>query len=114
MTPTGDCFEANGTYLLRQPNDAPDLRLVHGEVEGNAPPILGVRYGHCWIEDVRTGLALDFSNGTVAITTIASYREQSKAGSIGNIHSYTKREAAILAVETEHFGPWDLVTSSGL
>ena len=104
--------------------------LIHGEVQGQGP-LSGVRYGHAWVED--GSIVVDRSNGRdirmpkaiyYAIGAIAS-PDMSKWGvpgslndpdlfSGGNLHKYTWEEARTKILDSGNWGPWDLVTESGL
>ena len=127
----GDCYEAAGKYMMDQcMNNDCNLILVHGEVGGQGA-LSGTRYGHAWVE--QGGTIIDKSNGRnlqmpkaiyYAIGAIAS-PDMSKWGtpgslddpdlfSGGNLHKYTWEEAREKIIESGHWGPWDLVTSSGL
>lgn len=108
--PAGDCYEANGKlFMNRAVIRGEDLLLVHGEVTGQGP-IEGVKYGHCWIED--GGMVIDVSNGRdVRMPKVAYYA----LGRVGrNVHKYTAKDFQEKVLEHEHWGPWDLVTGSGL
>jgi len=107
----GDCYDANGSYFVEKalfPGNDKGLRLVHGEVTGQGS-LEGVKYGHCWIEDGNT--VIDVSNGRNIRMPKSEYY---KLGRIeDNIHVYTPEEARRKINQYEHWGPWDLVTSTG-
>ena len=50
VTAKGNCYEANGKYFMDNSWTDHTLTLVHGIVTGQGK-LLGVRYGHCWVED---------------------------------------------------------------
>tara|TARA_Y100000034_G_scaffold119774_1_gene161892 strand:+ start:1482 stop:1916 length:435 start_codon:yes stop_codon:yes gene_type:complete len=125
----GDCFEAAGKYMMEKCQiEGCDIVLVHGEVAGQGP-LRGIRYGHAWVED--SGTVIDRSNGRnlqlpktiyYSLGQIAS-ADMSKWGkpefgqdvfSGGNLHKYTWEEARKKILDSGHWGPWDLVTESGL
>lgn len=108
----GDCYEANGQFFMDKavfPGKDPNMRLVHGEVTGQGP-LEGVKYGHAWVEDGNT--VIDVSNGrNVRMPKDAYYR----LGRIeDNVHHYTAQEFRRKVTQYGHWGPWDLVTSTGL
>jgi len=104
----GDCYEANGRWFTG--NNKPGMEIVHGEVRGQGT-LDGVQYGHCWIEDGST--VIDFSNGRTLRMPKAAYYALGSINRIGNFHSYTSREFTEKILDTEHWGPWDLKTSTG-
>lgn len=136
MAALGDCYEAGGKFMMDNCmiGDC-NYILVHGEVVGQGQ-IEGVRYGHCWIED--GDMVIDKSNGRnlhlpkqvyYAIGGIDQgniYNEDGSADdelfdpdNMGptkglNLHKYTWEQAREKIFEFEHWGPWDLVTESGL
>lgn len=114
---TGDCYEAAGKYMMdRGIIGGEDLVLVHGEVRGQGP-IAGIRYGHAWIEDGET--VIDVSNGRnlrmprqIYYALGGVYPDEPPFEP--NIHIYTPEEARVKILDYKHWGPWDLVTSSGM
>lgn len=111
MKVTGDCFEANCKMLLGLQAMMPDAVLVHAEVAGQGP-LEGVRFGHAFVQ--WGGLVFDNTNGGGVILPADLYRATGKIAEIGNTHTYTMDEAIAKVVEYGHYGPWDLVTSTGL
>ena len=122
----GDCYEAAAKYMMDECNfgaDDCDLALVHGEVSGQGP-LEGVRYGHAWVEDGDT--VIDKSNGKdlrmpKAIYYALGQINRETFGADGydpvggqNVHRYTWPEMRKKLLDYEHWGPWDLETSSGL
>lgn len=95
----GDCFEANGRYLLQHMDE--DLVLVHALVTRRTD---GVKHGHCFL--IRGDTVLDFSNGgSLVLPKIVYYA----LGDIGEeVYEYTPREFREKILEHEHWGPWDL------
>lgn len=111
-TSGGDCYEANGRYFMDHavfPGGEPHLRLVHGEVTGQGR-LDGVKYGHAWIED--GGTVIDVSNGRNLRMPKAAYYALGRIDD--NIHVYTPEQFRKKVMQYKHWGPWDLVTSSGL
>ena len=101
----GDCYEAAANYLLSNA-DNPDLRIVHGEVAGQGP-LEGVTFGHAWIEDGDT--VIDNSNGRQIRMPKADYYALGQIDRINNIHSYRPQEAMHRMLDTQVYGPWDLI-----
>jgi hypothetical protein len=130
MAATGDCYEAGGRYMMEKCSFGKDdcsFVLVHGEVTGQGQ-LEGVKYGHCWIESGET--VIDKSNGRDIEMPKMMYYMLGKIGqpdmenwgksanfmdtSSANIHKYTWKEAREAIVDNGHWGPWDLVTETGL
>lgn len=107
----GDCYEVNGKLFMEMGifGSKPSARLVHGEVTGQGP-LEGVKYGHAWIED--GGTVIDESNGrSIKMPKSAYYA----IGQIGdNVHRYNTKQFNKKVLQHEHWGPWDLKTSTGL
>jgi hypothetical protein len=111
---SGDCYEANGRYFMDRsifPGDDKGLRLVHGEVAGQGP-LEGVNFGHAWIEDGST--VIDVSNGRNVRIPRVVYYAIGQIDRINNYHVYTPQEFRRKINQYEHWGPWDLKTSTGL
>jgi len=109
----GDCYEAAGKYMMDKCvfGDDCNLVLVHGEVAGQGA-LEGVTFGHAWVLD--GGTAIDRSNGGNLQLPQAIYYAVGQIDRIGNTHEYTWEQARKMIIEYEHWGPWDLVTESGL
>jgi hypothetical protein len=110
----GDCYEANGKYFMDKalfPGTDKSLRLVHGEVTGQGP-LSGVNYGHAWVEDGNT--VIDVSNGKNVRMPKDLYYALGGIDRNDNLHKYTAREFQRKISDYEHWGPWDLRTSTGL
>jgi hypothetical protein len=110
---SGDCYEANGRYFMDKSLYGGDgnLRLVHGEVTGQGP-LEGVNYGHAWVEDGNT--VIDMSNGRAVRMPKAAYYALGNIEANDNMHKYTASEFRRNVLKHEHWGPWDLRTSTGL
>lgn len=113
---TGDCFEASLSLFILMGHsqvDVSHLRLVHAEVEGNGGEAKGIRYAHSFllIDDHRV---IDPSNGRMCVMSKKKYYDAGKISEIGNLVEYTFEEALEQMQKHEHYGPWDLVTSTGL
>lgn len=108
---TGDCFEANLNLLLDMKVTAPDAVLVHAEVAGQGP-LEGVRFAHAFVQAGDT--VYDNTNGRGVVLPAVLYRAIGNVDWIGNYHTYTVDEAVAKMLEHGHYGPWELVTSSGL
>ena len=107
----GDCYEANGKLFMDLAlGGKTGVYLVHGEVTGSGGPVKGKHFGHAWVEQGDT--VLDVSNGrNVRISRDAYYL----MGRIGeNLHRYTWKQALRWMNKTEHWGPWELKTSTGM
>ena len=108
----GDCYEANGKFFMDQGlfGDG-SMRLVHGEVSGQGP-LEGVNYGHAWVEDGNT--VIDVSNGRNLRMPKALYYALGNIEQNDNLHKYTPSQFRRKVTQYEHWGPWDLKTSTGL
>lgn len=110
----GDCYEANGKFFMDQavfPGSNTTMRLVHGEVTGQGP-MEGVQYGHAWIVDGST--VIDKSNGKDLRMPKKAYYALGQIDRNDNMHVYTPAQFRKKVMQFEHWGPWDLVTSTGL
>ena len=117
-TTAGDCYEVAGRFALNRVKEINGYEfqgkpyVVHAEVSGQGK-IEGIRFGHAWVEDDY--FIYDFSNGLQLVYPKVLYY------SIGKIiekkpkyFKYEFNEANNKMVETGNFGPWELVTESGL
>lgn len=104
-----DCYRAAGRYLIEQDDDT--LILVHAEVQP-LPPLPS--FGHAWVENPNLGIAIDQSDGKNLRLSIGEYREHMQTGRFRNEHRYDYLTALTQMARTGIWGPWDLVTSSGL
>lgn len=109
----GDCYEANGELFMNRAlyGGEGGLRLVHGEVTGQGA-LEGINYGHCWIEDGNT--VVDVSNGNSIKMPKGAYYNLGNIDGNNNMHRYNAREFQRKILKYEHWGPWDLKTSTGL
>ena len=110
----GDCYEANGKYFMDHavlPGSDKGMRLVHGEVTGQGS-LEGVKYGHAWVEDGNT--VIDVSNGRNTRMPKALYYAIGQIDRNDNTHAYKPKEFRKKVMQHEHWGPWDLQTSTGL
>lgn len=116
----GDCYEAAGRYMLDNCHRK-NLILVHAEVTGQGR-IDGVKYGHAFILDGNT--VIDVSNGNnirmekmvyFLLGKIGQYDLKTKDvdTSKANMHTYTCDQFREKISRHEHWGPWDLQTSTG-
>lgn len=120
-TSGGDCYEAAASYILSvgspmyggTPEDAANLRVVHAEVMGQGP-LEGTTFGHGFIVDIAADTVIDKSNGRDLRLPRVLYYAIGQIDYIGNIHEYTYEEVVDKMTSSQHYGPWDLKTSSGL
>ena len=118
---TGDCYEAAANYILSignpiyggTPEAAANLRVVHAEVMGQGP-LEGTTFGHGFVVDMSTDVVIDKSNGRDLHLPRVIYYAIGQIDSIGNIHEYTYDDVVAKMIDSMHYGPWDLKTSSGL
>lgn len=115
----GDCYEVAGRMAILGLSKAPNGQMflgkpmvVHGEVEGQGK-IKGLRYGHAWVED--DVYVYDFSNGKnlMLIKQVYYYVGKIKQEK-PKIYKYYFSQARKKMIKTGDFGPWDLITESGL
>lgn len=111
----GNCYEAAGKFIIDNllAGEAERYNLVHGEVMGQGP-LEGVQFGHAWIVDTTTDNVTDLSNGRNITLPRQIYYLLGQIDQIGNYHVYTAQEAKDMMTKYRNYGPWDLVTSSGL
>jgi hypothetical protein len=109
----GDCYEAAANYIIERAVFDPDskLKLEHGEVMGQGP-LEGTQFGHAWVLDGRT--VIDPSNGKMLKMPKDAYYRMGRIDEIGNVHTYTWKQAKRKLVDRKTYGPWDLETSTGL
>ena len=115
----GDCYEVAGRMALMEASKAPNgeiflgqPKVVHGEVAGQGS-LEGIRYGHAWVED--DVYVYDFSNGRELMILKEVYYYLGKImQEKPKLYKYTFKEATKKMVESRNFGPWDLITESGL
>ena len=127
----GDCYEAAGKYMVEncQAGDC-NLVLVHGEVQGQGP-LAGVRYGHAWVEDgnmvidksngrnLKMAKVLYYSIGAIASPDMSKWAKPDSINDLnmfsgGNLHKYTWTSTREKILDSGTWGPWDLITDSGL
>lgn len=119
---TGNCYEAAANLIWAEATGGgmtpfPDFNsvdsiLVHAEVGGEGP-IEGLRYGHAWVE--RGGKVIDHSNGRRLEVPRSVYYTRGKViDKPGKIYRYTGPEVKRWMQRTQHYGPWELETESGL
>ena len=101
----GDCYQANGSYLLNQSytGKSGGMILVHGVAILTSD---GKPFGHCWIEKGNT--VYDFSNGK---NLKGSKKVYYKLGGIPvkgyKNHKYKIKDVRKKVLQTGHWGPWD-------
>ncbi len=114
MNANGNCYEAAGQFMMMKcqfRGGCDGLTLVHGEVMGQGP-VEGIPFGHAWVES--NGMVIDKSNGRNLELPASLYYEIGRINEIGNVVKYSWDDARNKILEFEHWGPWDLETSSGL
>lgn len=112
----GDCYEAAVQFvkdacLGRDPDLCPYV-IVQAEVRGQGP-LEGKTFGHSWVVD-ENNYVIDRSNGRNLYLPKPLYYSVGGVYALDNIYQYTWREAMIQMVRHRHYGPWELVTRSGL
>lgn len=102
--PSGDCYEANGSYMLNQSMfDGSDYLLCHGIAILTTD---GKPFGHCWLE--KGNMVLDFSNGNaIAIDRKKYYKLGGMPVKGYKTYKYNFKEMRKKIVDTGHWGPWD-------
>ena len=112
--PMGNCYESAGQHMMMECQfggpDCDDMLLVHGEVMGQGP-VEGIPFGHAWVE--LNGMVIDKSNGRDLQLPTQFYYSIGRIDEIGNVVKYPWSEAKMKILEYQHWGPWDLETSSG-
>ena len=99
----GQCYFNALNFSIKHKEEA--LKIVHGKVEGNGD-LDGFPIIHAWVECENYVYDHDYSSNKM--TKIDKY----KYYLLGNIQenelvSYTLSQAAALAMDTNHCGPWD-------
>ena len=85
--------------------------LVHAEVMGQGE-IEGITFGHAFV--IEGGYVFDKSNGRNIVLPKELYYAAGEIDAIGNIHTYDYNQLQEKIIKFGHWGPWDLVTRSGL
>jgi hypothetical protein len=113
---TGDCYEAAFKFIMDEcilnPENESRYILVHAEVMGQGP-LQGTTFGHAFVVKDKA-VVVDRSNGRNLEMPAFLYYALGQIQDIGNEHQYAWEEARQKAVESGTYGPWDLVTESGL
>ena len=114
----GDCYEVAGNLMFdmaiqREEHPKFNIRkLVHAKVVGQGP-IVGLEYGHAWIEEGDT--VIDQSNGRdIKIPKAAYYALGQIQDKPGKLYRYDFKGFQKWVNKTGHYGPWELKTESGL
>lgn len=100
----GNCFDAAYDYMMSNSHTMPNLKVVHGIVQGQGP-LHGWEFTHAWNEN--NGEVIDTANGKeIRIAKEFYYM-------LGNIkedkcHYYDFNETLKKANEHVHKGPWDI------
>jgi hypothetical protein len=110
----GDCYEAAVNFVMDRCLFGPcHYTIVHAEVAGQGP-LEGTNFGHAYVVDNRSGAVIDRSNGRHVTMSREAYEALGNVKEIGNYHEYEWKEVRKMIVNYEHYGPWELATSSGL
>tara|TARA_Y100000389_G_scaffold11292_1_gene10430 strand:+ start:158 stop:490 length:333 start_codon:yes stop_codon:yes gene_type:complete len=107
----GDCFEVAVKYMMDEGLGG-DLTLVHAEVIGQGS-IDGIQYAHAFCVD-SNDTVIDKSNGGDLRLPKPLYYAVGGIYAVDNYHEYSYSEMIKMCMEYEHYGPWDLKTSTGL
>lgn len=111
----GNCFESAMKLMHRlcTTGTAERYRLIHAEIIGQGP-IEGIAHSHAFVVDVIDDIAYDESNGRSLQMDVGLYEAIARIATHSNVCVYTWDEAVENAFDHGHYGPWDLVTSTGL
>jgi hypothetical protein len=118
----GNCYEVAGNIAMdkKMPKSLRNKTikfngtpyLVHAQVTGQGA-IDNVKYGHAWVED--DVFVYDFSNGRELIIPKELYYFIGKIEMKKPIYYRYPFDVAVeKMLSTEHYGPWELKTESGL
>lgn len=102
----GNCYEMaiqTAESLIREGHT--NVMVVHGQPTGTGGDVVGIKYGHAWVELNLNGfeLVFDYSNDNEVVIERAIYY---MAGQIADCHRYTFKEAQNFMLLTGHYGPW--------
>lgn len=109
---TGDCFEANGDYIievLRKIKDRKTLssyRICHGLVTGQkSSKVAGKVFPHAWIE-INGEIIIDNSNGKQIVGNV---KQLYTTGRIieKSVRRYSPKEYAKLVLRHGHYGQFE-------
>ena len=114
----GNCFEVSGRFALNGVTEIYNQKfigipyVVQAEVLGQGS-LENIRFGHSWVED--DFFVYDFSNG---LNLIYPKQRYYMVGQVieekPTYFKYTFVQATKKMLDTGNFGPWDLITSTGL
>ena len=114
---TGDCYEAAVEFMRTECGtrdlDMCSFILVQAEVQGQGA-LAHTTFGHAWVLDPEVDMVFDYSNGRQLVLPKAVYYRLGHVDELDNIHEYTWVAAVQQMLRTRHYGPWELVTRSGL
>lgn len=100
----GDCFYVHTSYILEEATD--DTYLVQAVVSGQGR-LKGYRYVHSWLE--INDEVIDMSNGKHLILSKELYYALGDVKEVpGQYVRYSRREALNKALDTMHYGPWEI------
>jgi hypothetical protein len=101
MTKYGDCYEANGKFLLEldRLQKADSWRISHGTATGRGR-IKGLEHGHCWLE-LDGKIVIDLSNGRQVVMEKEHYYA---LGKIKDVKTYTADEFREKILAAGHWG----------
>jgi hypothetical protein len=115
--PQGDCYEAAVNFVRSECGtrdlDGCPFMIVQAEVRGQGP-LAGKTFGHAWALDPESELVYDYSNGRRLVLPQGIYYAIANVHELDNIYEYTWEAAVKQMLRTRHYGPWELVTRSGL
>lgn len=100
----GNCFDAAYDYMMSNAGTNPNLKIVHGMVQGQGP-LHGWEFTHAWNEDGNQ--VIDTSNGKELMIDKSFYYL------LGNInenecHYYDFNQTLEKANDHLNKGPWDI------
>ena len=103
--PKGDCYMANGRFVMRKMNepDEKKWRLCHGVgiLQTDGKP-----FGHAWVE--YGNKCIDKSNGkSIELPKKVYYALGNIPVKGHKIYKYSPEETGLKMVRNKHWGPWD-------
>ena len=99
----GNCYENCARFMIQSDN-AKDWTLCHGTAFGRGGEADGLWFGHAWLEkvDVAMDLTRDKWGESHKFPTVVYHA----LGNVRDVTEYTCKEALLMLVQHEHYGPW--------
>lgn len=102
----GDCYIVGYNYFMKNHSSNPNLRLCHGLVTGQGK-IAGIKYNHCWVEDVKTETVYDMTMPEFFQNVNTNVYYYMGKINPNDVFKYDFDEVIKKADEEQTYGPWE-------